>query len=114
MQKISLMKKQFATLMLVSLTLTSSIHSWAANPENPTDILKLSPGQAHKVSQLLIDGQVCKAKLDNTEQAYKICINDHHPAIEWWQEPQSIIAGGISISFVGFLLGLTHCFGSCK
>lgn len=101
-------KKRFGTKLLVSLTLLSSDVSFAQ------DSLNLNPVETHKVEQLLLDGVVCTDALKNTREAYQVCIDDHHPRLSWWQKPEIEIAGGVTLTFVGFFIGITHCFGTCR
>jgi hypothetical protein len=76
--------------------------------------VELSPTEADTVTKDLIAGQVCTKQLTNTQAAYQVCIDDHHPDLSWWQRPGTIVAGGVTFTFLGFLFGLTRCFGACK
>lgn len=74
----------------------------------------LNPNESRTIAQKLIDGQICQFELQNTQSAYKSCIDDHYPAPSFWAKPEVEIGAGITLSLLGFVLGVTHCFGSCK
>lgn len=106
------MKKLLGTNTLASLMLILFLASQAkAQAQVP---INLSPSEAHTIAQDLIDGKVCKVQLANTQNAYQTCVDDHHPNISFWQKPEVEIATGVSLTFVGFLAGITHCFGLCR
>jgi hypothetical protein len=68
----------------------------------------------HNIAQNLIDGEVCKKDVVSLQAAYNDCAANHHPALQFWQQP-TVIIGGFTVAFsFGAIFGLTHCFGLCK
>lgn len=67
--------------------------------------------QAH---DLIIEGEICRQQLENTSETLMKCVDDHHPTLQWWQHGEIVIAGGVTVSVVGLLFGLTHCLGTCR
>lgn len=76
--------------------------------------LTIAPEDAAKIAQKLIDGEVCKQKLSNTQNAYQSCIDDHHPNTPFFARPEVEIVGGVVLTFVGFMFGITRCLGACR
>lgn len=80
-----------------------------------TQTLNLNPDLKHNIAEKLIEGQICKVQLANTQSAYGKCVDDHHPNTQWWQKPEVEIAGvTVTIAVTTILICVTHAMGACK